>query len=338
MADVKKLDRKHAGTSRGTKTLSSSFSGGGKHGTTVSKRLTQSCSPAMRTKSLSRGKPRESQSPTKSKLERVLHVKQVPTLPKKRSLQSSKAPKMLVEGKQHGQEKNKRCNGVGKFKSSHRSSNESSNKVIKKLSTSVQKGSAKLQNSRKTKSLPCSTTLTSAKRLCVRLERQSVPDRFTKKPTNKHAPAKVASTSKTWQPSEYSDSSDNDILYSLAVPSKKTSSSAAVASNNHSVAAKRHKHHKHTGANGGVVEPDTDSEISFRHSPLKHALKKDFHKQKRKATCEPGLYCIALYKTDDLLVIFKLLFSKIMVYISIRTVPKILMASLTYYTCFELNF
>ena len=240
MADVKKLDRKHAGTSRGTKTLSSSFSGGGKHGTTVSKRLTQSCSPAMRTKSLSRGKPRESQSPTKSKLERVLHVKQVPTLPKKRSLRSSKAPKMLVEGKQHGQEKNKRCNGVGKFKSSHRSSNESSNKVIKKLSTSVQKRSANPQSSRKTKSLPCSTTLTSAKRLCVRLERQSVPDRFTKKPTNKHAPAKVASTSKTWQPSEYSDCSDNDILYSLAVPSKKTSSSAAVASNNHSVAAKRY--------------------------------------------------------------------------------------------------
>ena len=324
MAAMKKLDRKHAGTRRYTTPLSSSFSSGVKQGTTVSKRLNQSCSPAdrMRTKSVPRGKQRESQSPTKTvrvlhvkqggsesptKTVRVLHVKQVPTLPKKRSLQSFKHPKILVEGKQCGQEKNNICNAVGTFKSSRRSSssNESSNKAIKKLSVSVQKSSAKPQNTRKTKSLPCGTTLSSSKRLCVQLERQSVPDRFVRKQANKHAPAKVASTSKTWQPSDYSDSSDNDILYSLAVPSKRASSSTAIAINSNSGAAKRHKRHTHAGANC-AAEPDTDSEISFRHSPLKHAPKKDVHKQKRKATCEPGLCHIALYKTDGLLVISNL--------------------------------
>ena len=217
----------------------------------------------------------KSLSPTKTG--NLLHVQQLPTLPQKRTLLSFKKPKMHAEAvKQLMLEKQKSSDSTRTFKSQ-----SSSNNLSKKLTMSVRKASTRPQTSRKTKSLPSSH----GKKVSHKVQRQSLPNNIMKKRTSVLAKGKIGSKRQKHS-LELSDSSDDDILYSLAVPwhDRKSISNAK---NNNSVGAKKCKLHGRVEANGKSEMSDdleVDSEISFPHQ------RKDLNKQKRKTTVEPGSF------------------------------------------------
>lgn len=296
MAAVKKFDNKHPRTGKRIPISAA------KHGIATSKTLSQGHVPANSRKIRSHAKTIQ-----------VLHVKQLPTLPLKRklSLQSHRKPKMHAEAvKQLGQEKQKTSDARRTFKSSGQSS---SNKVSKKLNVGVKKNCTKFQTSRKARSLPGNVGLSHAKKLCIKLQRQSLPGSITKKTTNVLTKGNRMSKSRQ-RSSQPSDSSDDDILYSLAVPWSDTNSAAtAKGSCNNSGGGKKNKRLSTAVVNHGtdaVVADDTDvdSEISFRHAP-----KKDLNKLKRKAASEPGSCFWWIVKPREYLEIILVVYWKLLV-------------------------
>ena len=215
----------------------------------------------------------KSLSPTKTG--NLLHVQQLPTLPQKRTLLSFKKPKMHAEAvKQLTLEKQKSSDSTRTFKSQ-----SSSNNLSKKLNMGVRKTGTRPQTARKTKSLPSSH----GKKVSHKIQRQSLPNNIMKKRTSMLAKGKTVSKRQKHS-LELSDSSDDDILYSLAVPWHDRKS-VSNANNNNSVGAKKCKLLGRVEGNSKrEMSDDVDSEISFPHQ------RKDLNKQKRKTTVEPGLF------------------------------------------------